>query len=175
MSLAPPAAHRRLEGRQGRVRCQVVGDGPSQQPPAAGVEHGGQVQPSLAGGDVGHVAHPQDVEALLFETSLDQVRGGDRVGVGHGGAHSPTPTAPGQALSGHKALHPLVIDDDAVAGQLGGDPRLPVAAAGLLVNEADLLDQAQSRPAAPAWVPPPGGPPSRSSRRSTPDTLGTGS
>ncbi len=117
--LAPSAAHCGLEGGEAQLGAEVLGDGPPDQPAAAGVEHGGQVQPALVGGDVGHVAHPQGVEGALGEAALHQVGGGDGGWVRHGGAHPPTPAAPGQALSGHEALHPLVVHDDAVASQLG--------------------------------------------------------
>jgi hypothetical protein len=48
------------------------------------------------------------------------------------------PNDPGLA---HQPLHPLVVDRDAAGTQLHGDPRGPVAPAGVAVDDADALGE----------------------------------
>src|SRR5829696_1606772 len=75
-----------LQGVGDQAGAEVVGELPADDHAGAQVDHGGQVQPSLAGLEVGDVHRPVAVPARRCEVPSDQVGAGDWLRAGHGGA-----------------------------------------------------------------------------------------
>jgi hypothetical protein len=114
---------------------------PAEQVAGGQVQHAGQVQPALVGGDEGHIPTPGHVDPVRIEQPPQQVwRGWDgRISLGQA-----TPTAwsmADDAVAGHQPLHLFVIGPPAAPAQLVGAPRRPVGASGVSLDGADLGDQ----------------------------------
>ena len=118
------------------------GHRPADDQPGVGVLDRGEVQPPLAGAQVGDVSDPEHVRAGPVEVALDKV----------GGRGDPRdPDRRLEPLAGpdardtggfHQPGDPLARDPDLVLDpQLRVDPRDPVHAAALLMDQLDLLDQ----------------------------------
>jgi hypothetical protein len=134
----------------GRSGVQGIGDQPgvvvathrpAQQVPRCQLEHAGQVQPALVGGDVGHIATPGDIRLVGVEQPTQEVGCGRRGRIRLGQAAAAARPMTDQAVAGHQPLHPLVVHPPAAPAKLGMYPRRPVGAARLGVDAADLGDQ----------------------------------
>ena len=73
------------EGGLDQVGAEVVLDGPADDAAGAAVADGAQVQPALAGGQVGDVGGPDPVQLAVVEAAADQVADRLRVRPGLGG------------------------------------------------------------------------------------------
>ena len=119
----------------------VGGHRVADQPPGPDVEHRGEVQPPLSGGDIGDVARPDAVGAPGPKPAAHQV--GRRL---LGGAITP-PAGPAplvdaaNAVVSHEPADALVVDAPAPPAQLRGHPRRPVRPAGVGVDLAHLGHQ----------------------------------
>ena len=70
-----PARERHLEGVDDERRAHVGRHRPADDQPGVGVLHRGEVQPALAGAQVGDVSNPQHVRPRRREVTLDQIGG----------------------------------------------------------------------------------------------------
>ena len=68
---ALPAGH--LEGVDDQLTSEVIGDGPTDDPPRVGVDDCGAVDPPVAGAVLGDVGEPHPVRLLGAEPSLHQI------------------------------------------------------------------------------------------------------
>lgn len=104
------------------VGAQMLGHGAVQQPAGTDIEHGGQVQPSLLGGDAGDVAGPPWRRRIGREVQAEQLWGRARQ---RGGTRSAQPLArvhTDEVMDAPEPLHLLVIDHPAFVAQLGVYP-----------------------------------------------------
>src|SRR3954471_20632615 len=72
LQVAVDAGH--LEGVDNQRRAQMVGELPADHHPSGQVDHGGQVEPALAGAQVGDVADQPLPGRVRVKVPLDQVR-----------------------------------------------------------------------------------------------------
>jgi hypothetical protein len=96
--------------------------------PGGKVDHAGQVQPALVGGDIGDVAAPGDIGVVRVKQPTQQVRRGwgGRIWLGQA-APSTRPVADDAVLA-HEPLDALAVHRPATPAQLGVHPRRPVGA-----------------------------------------------
>jgi hypothetical protein len=144
---APPDRH--LQGVDDQLGTDVIGDGPADDASAPRVEHHRHVHLALVGEVLGDVGDPEAVGSRHTELAVDQVIGGNAVGI--------TPCAPvlpalvdaGDARRPHQALDAFAADAHALAqAQLVVDARRPIAASGHLMDGEDLLGQLRVAPPA---------------------------
>jgi hypothetical protein len=139
--LPTAGGHRGVQGIGDQPGVVVVTHRPAQQVPRCQVQHAGQVQPALLGGDVGHIPAPGDIGLVGVEQPTQQIRRGRRGRIRLGEAAPAARTMPNQAMAGHQPLHPLVVHPPAAPAKLGGHRGRPVGAARLGMDAADLGDQ----------------------------------
>jgi hypothetical protein len=143
----PPAScgGGRLDGGKAELGSQVVGDRPAEKATRAGVDDRCEIQPALIGPDVGGVADPELVELYPLEVSPDQVESRDLGGVTAGRAYLAPARTAAKALAGHLSLDGLVVDQDALSGELGGHTWRSIATSGALVHPGDVTGDLGSR------------------------------
>src|SRR6266540_3019545 len=126
-----------LKGLDHQVGSHVVGQRVADAGLGVAVQHGGQIQPALPGGDVGDV--PDQLRAGLVggEVAAHQVR--DLPGVaGLGGRRPPRPRLERlQAELAHQRAHQLRAAQVALPGQRGVHPPVPVGAVGVVEDRLD--------------------------------------
>jgi hypothetical protein len=128
--VAASGRDRHAERVEDELGAHVIGHGVAQQPAAAEVEHRGEEQPALAGGDVGDVLHPSRIGDAGLEPSADQVGDLVAVGAGEGGAAPAAVMAAGHAVAAHQPVHSLLVHNQSRPAQLGVHARHPVVAIG---------------------------------------------
>ncbi len=145
-----PADGGHLERRHDELRFHPLGHRPADDRPRVAVDHRGQVEAALAGGDLADVGEPELVGAVGPKAAADQVRGGAHALQADRRPPAPAPAhgAPEARLC-HLALDPLSRDADALATQLGVHARRAVAAPAIRVDRMDQLEQADVRDPAP--------------------------
>ena len=117
-----------LGGHHQGGRCQLgphmIAHGPTNALAGGGIEYGGQVEPALAGGQVGDVRQPDRVGQGSREELLQEVRCDRQIvtAVGRAGPE-PTPCQSPDALTAHEALHPPATDGSALCAQGRVHPR----------------------------------------------------
>ena len=117
---------RHVECIQDQLAAQMIGHRPADDPPAEGVEHGGEVAKALPGRQVGDVRHPELVGGVRREGTVHQIIGERGLGVPLRGARPAPTTDAHQPGSAHQAGHPFAPAAHLVGiGQLGVHPRLP--------------------------------------------------
>ena len=101
----PPHSH--VQGIQSKPRVDPAGKGIAYDLLETEVLHNGQIQPALAGRDVGDIAHPGLVRPVKGEVPLEQVRGDGMAvqGVGRGLVCAAAGGA--DACQTHLAVYPL--------------------------------------------------------------------
>jgi hypothetical protein len=120
--------------------AHVVGHRVAQPAPRTEIEDRSQIQPALAGRDVGDVADPGDIGRPGVEAPPDEIR--QRRGV-FGRDRGPHPRRLVHAhdpVDAHQPLDPLVVHRPAPVSQLRSHARLAVGAVGLLVDLTDRRD-----------------------------------
>ena len=134
------------EGHPERVddqgRAHVGGHRPADDQPRVGVLDGGEVQPALAGAQVGDVSGPQHVRTRRVEVALDEV--GGRGDPGDPDRGLPPLSRPDACDTGgfHQPGDALASDPDVVLElELGVDPRRPIHPATGVVDLPDPLGQ----------------------------------
>jgi hypothetical protein len=118
------------------------GHRPADDQPGVGVLDRGEVQPALAGPQVGDVSDPQHVRTRRVEVALDEV--GGRGDPGDPDRRLPPLSRPDARDTGgfHQPGDPLLPNPDLMLEpQLRVDPRGPVHAAALVMDLLDLLGQ----------------------------------
>src|SRR6185437_5653465 len=133
-----------LESHLQRLEYECAGQTlrhrPSDHVPGEHIQYRRQIQPSLIGGDVGHVGQPQSVRAACHEMSLDQVRS---ILLGLSWARSAAEATllhSLQARAPHQPSHPFAPHTHPVLqAQLHVDPRRSVGA--IERTLVDLVDQ----------------------------------
>lgn len=114
----------------------MVGHGVANEPPGADIEHDGEVQPALAGGDVCDVASPILIGRSWAEVAANQVLGcrpgGSRAFPAGFAALADAP----DPVEAHEPLDALAVDSAALPAQLLCDPGRPVGPARLCVGGA---------------------------------------
>ena len=122
LAVAGAVPHRHLEGVDGEVRAQGLGDLPAHHHAGEHVDDEGGVDPAGVRLDVGEVGHPEAVGFVGMELAIDQVgrtvlalvgAGGDLVG--------PAPAGPGKAQLSHQSLDGAAGHPDALSVELGPD------------------------------------------------------
>ncbi len=106
------------------------------------IEDHGQVEPALAGRDVGDIRQPDLIGLLGHEIPIQQV-GRDRQGmlaVGRAHAIAARRVSP-DAMPAHHPLDPLAADGLALGTQLGMNTRCPISAPVLGMNPPDIAQQ----------------------------------
>jgi hypothetical protein len=97
--------------------------GPADRPAGPQVDHRGQVEPALAGAELGEIGGPQLIRPGRAGSSLHQVRG---AGITEPGSAPPPPGVhPGQPTLPHQAGHPLAAAAHAQPRQLAVHPGCP--------------------------------------------------
>jgi len=137
-----PARERHPERVDDQARAHVGGHRPADDQPRVGVLDGGEVQPPLAGAQIGDVSDPQHVRAIGAELPLDQIaRGRDPRDPDRGAPPLAGPDA-GDTSGFHQPRDPLAPHADVVLEpELGMDPRRAVHASALSMDLADPLGQ----------------------------------
>jgi hypothetical protein len=134
--------HRHLEGVDGEIRTQGLGDLPPHHHAREHVEDEGGVDPSGVRLDVGQVGHPETVGFVCSELAFDEVgrtvlsfveAGGDLVG--------PAPTGPREAQVTHQALYGAARHADALSVELGPDLVGPIDLEVRTPDPGDLASQ----------------------------------
>jgi hypothetical protein len=118
------------------------------------VEDHGQVEPALAGRNVGDIRQPDLIRLLGREIPIQQ-GGCDRQGmlaVGRTHAIAALRVSP-DAVPAHHPLDPLAADTLAVGTQFGVDTRCPLSAPVLGMNPSDIDQQLTIGDLAPAFWP----------------------
>ena len=120
----------------------MVGHVPPGESPAPEVEHAGEVEPALAGRDVGDVTAVAPVRLAGREVASDQVR--ERRGELRADrrAHRAARRDPDDAVERHQALDALVVDAEAAPPQLLCHPGAAVGLVQFLVDGLHLGDDA---------------------------------
>src|SRR5918994_219670 len=98
---ARPQGH--LQGGADELRAQVGGHRPPDDAAAAGVQHDSEVQPALAGRDVGEVRYPQAVQRGRSELPPHQIRRRRGPPVRDGRPRPPAAPAPRKPGGPHEA------------------------------------------------------------------------
>src|SRR3954463_13950227 len=125
--LPPLQGHPQGVARQ--LGPEVVGHRPADDLTRGHVLDRGQVQPALAGRDVGDVGQPDRVRSLGGEPPVEQVGRDREVVAAVGGPRDAAPPArDGEAALAHEPRHPLAADPDALRPQLGVHARAAVGA-----------------------------------------------
>ena len=135
----PAAPQRHLQRVDDELAAYVIGDRPTDDPAAPGVEHDGQVALALRGGVLGDVHDPQPVRSLGVEPAAHQVVGwlGRRVASGAGPALSPIDIL--NAGLAHEALDALTAAAVVLAqSQFGMHPRRAI---GPTAHPVDVHDR----------------------------------
>ena len=137
--LAPEPRH--AQGIRDQAGLHVRLHAPAHHLAADQVDHGGQVQPAIAGGDIGDVAGPDPVGRIHRELAVEQVgRNGQRMfAVGRDDKLSLAPRF--DAVHLHGLLHPLPAHTKASAQQLFPHAGPAVLALDLGVNHTDVGQQ----------------------------------
>jgi hypothetical protein len=138
---AAAGGHRGIQGAHDQGGVVVIAHRPAHQVPGGKIEHAGQIQPALVGGDEGHIPAPGHIELVGVEQPAQQIRRRWDGGVRLGQAAPAAGTVTDDAGGGHQPLHPLVVHPPAASAQLMVDPRRPIGATRLAVDRADLGDQ----------------------------------
>jgi hypothetical protein len=135
---------------------QVISQGKPDDAARGDIDHGGQVQPALPGGEVGDVPAPPGVDlgGIRGEVPADRSGAGRGRGVSDGGLRPPPRRPPGQAGLAHQPGDPLAGMPPALEAQLGADPRRAVPALGPLVLGPDPGGQLRVLTVAPEGCPP---------------------
>jgi hypothetical protein len=135
----------------------MVGHGEPDTAAGVQVQHRGEVELALFGGQLGQVSAPAPVRLLRrAEVALQQV--GSLSGVLAPAGQRPAATTAGhQTLLAHQLCDGVLTDPPAPLPQLGGDPRRPIPAPMPFEHQRHL--RGQRRPAGPAQrhipIPPP--------------------
>jgi hypothetical protein len=140
-ALAAAGGHGSVQGAGDQGGVVVGAHRPAEQLPRCQLQHAGQVQPALVGGDPGHIAAPGQVDLVRVEQAPQQIRRGRCGGVRPGQATPPTRSVPDDAVGAHEPLDALAVHRPAAPAQLGMHPRRPVGALGGTVDGVDLCDQ----------------------------------
>jgi hypothetical protein len=98
-----------LEGLQDQLRAQMSSHGPTDDPPAPGIDHDGQVQESSPRSDVGDIGYPQSIGSTGCEIALDEVGSWGSLSLSLGGAWRFAAANTMQAFGAHQARHPLAL------------------------------------------------------------------
>lgn len=93
-----------LQRIQYEAGVHVGTDAPADDPAGEDIDHGGNVQPALPGGDVGEIRDPELVGALGLEFPIGAIQRARNRGVRSRGAHRPAASRAPQALTPHQAL-----------------------------------------------------------------------
>src|SRR4051794_26779569 len=150
--LPPLQAHPQGVARQ--LGPEVVGHRPADDLARGHVLDRGQVQPALAGRDVGEVGQPDRVRSLGGELPVEQVGRDREVVAAVGGPRDAAPPArDGEAALAHEPRHPLAADPDALRPQLGVHARAAVGAPAGLEDRRDPLAHPSVIAPAPAPAP----------------------
>jgi hypothetical protein len=136
--LRAPARDGHLERPLDELKAHVGEHAPADDQAAEAVDHRGEVQPPLPGGQVGDVRAPQAVRRRGIEVALDQVGRNPHARNAHGGAGLSRHRDALEPRLGDQPLDALAADADAVLKpQLGVDPG---SAAGAVRGGVDLPD-----------------------------------
>lgn len=102
----------------------MVAHGPTDDLAGGEIEHSGQVEPALAGGQVGDVRQPDCVGQGGREELLQEVGGDRQIVTAVGGAGSePMPCQGPDAMLAHQALHPPAAGRSSLRAQGRVHPR----------------------------------------------------
>jgi hypothetical protein len=137
---APPDGH--LQGVDDELGADVIGDGPAHDPSAPRIDDDRDIDLALASRVFCDVADPEAIRPIDAELAVDQVIGGDRLGItARAAVISPLVDA-GDARRPQEPLDALAADADALAEtKLVVDARCAIAAPGHLMDGHDLLGQ----------------------------------
>ena len=119
------------------VRRWSAIDQPTTLPAGEGVEHEGEIQPSLPASGIRDVRHPQAIGGFGDEIALDQLRrgGGTFEPVPAGGARVSAATATADEIRfSHQPRHPLPSALDPRDAQFGMNPRSAVGSPAIAVD-----------------------------------------
>jgi len=136
-ALEPGHAH----GIDDDVARHVFAQRPAHHLAAEQVDHHGQKEPALVGGDVGNIARPDLVRLAYGELPIEQIGRDRQVVVAVGRDLESTLAASADAVKLHELLHPVLADPDAACEQLFPDPRPAVAAARFGMDHLDVNQQ----------------------------------
>src|SRR5207244_1202826 len=115
---------------------------PADDPAAAEVHDGGQIEPSLIGLDVGDIGEPDPVRRGGGEVSVEQVWGDREVVAAVGGPHPAWLRHDGpNAVPVHQPLDAAAARPAALRLQLDMDTRAAIASVGVAVDPPDVVDE----------------------------------
>ena len=138
--LRPARMQRHVQRGNHQVTGHTLPKGPAHHLAAVHIHHNRQVQEPSPGRHVGHVSHPQLIDACGFELTFDQIGRCLGLAIPLRGHHiAPAPAHPAQACQFHQACNALVIDAKPHVTELGLYAVAPVGAITHGVNLSNLL------------------------------------
>jgi len=106
------------------------------------IEDHGQVEPALAGRDIGYIGQPDLIGSVGHKILVQQVCRHRQGMLAVGRAHPIAAWCPSSnTMPTHHPLDPLAADDLALGAQLGMDARRPISFAVVGVNPLDVVQQ----------------------------------
>src|SRR5512141_662180 len=144
------ASHGHAQGGLHQLSSHRLIEGPAHNPARMHIQDRGQIQPTLTGWDVRHIAQPKLIGRTGLEVLRDKVRR-HRIGWVHAGGLQPMSAfvACRQSMQAHQPRHPVEAAALAARDEFMIHPRTAIGFIGLSSDRPDMHQQRHIRRGAP--------------------------